>query len=82
MQVSQLIDHLGIIEKPSLTEDQKTVIEAGTKMVEEILKNRRKPFIKVITPSRNDLCPCGSGKKYKKCCMDINSSILNNLDNG
>jgi len=18
--------------------------------------------------SRNDLCPCGSGKKYKKCC--------------
>ena len=18
---------------------------------------------------RNDLCPCGSGKKYKKCCM-------------
>jgi uncharacterized protein len=21
------------------------------------------------TPSRNDLCPCGSGRKYKKCCM-------------
>ena len=19
-------------------------------------------------PSRNELCPCGSGKKYKKCC--------------
>ena len=19
--------------------------------------------------NRNDLCPCGSGKKYKKCCM-------------
>ena len=19
-------------------------------------------------PSRNDPCPCGSGKKYKKCC--------------
>ncbi|MGI6085850.1 MAG: SEC-C metal-binding domain-containing protein [Acetivibrionales bacterium] len=18
---------------------------------------------------RNDLCPCGSGKKYKKCCI-------------
>ncbi len=25
--------------------------------------------IKVIPKvSRNDLCPCGSGKKYKKCC--------------
>ena len=19
---------------------------------------------------RNDICPCGSGKKYKKCCID------------
>lgn len=22
---------------------------------------------------RNDLCPCGSGKKYKRCCMDKSS---------
>jgi uncharacterized protein len=22
---------------------------------------------KEATPGRNDLCPCGSGKKYKKC---------------
>ncbi len=21
-----------------------------------------------LNPGRNDLCPCGSGKKYKKCC--------------
>lgn len=21
-----------------------------------------------LTPSRNDKCPCGSGKKFKKCC--------------
>ncbi len=20
---------------------------------------------------RNDLCPCGSGKKYKKCCVNL-----------
>lgn len=20
-------------------------------------------------PNRNDLCPCGSGKKFKKCCI-------------
>ena len=20
---------------------------------------------------RNDLCPCGSGKKFKKCCMEL-----------
>ncbi|MBI1904776.1 MAG: UPF0149 family protein [Rhodocyclales bacterium] len=23
---------------------------------------------RVSTPGRNDPCPCGSGKKYKKCC--------------
>jgi SWIM/SEC-C metal-binding protein len=26
------------------------------------------PVIAAATPSRNDPCPCGSGKKYKKCC--------------
>lgn len=26
-------------------------------------------FDKNEKPKRNDLCPCGSGKKYKKCCI-------------
>ncbi|MBI2782554.1 MAG: UPF0149 family protein [Gammaproteobacteria bacterium] len=31
----------------------------------------RKPFVRDATvPDRNDPCPCGSGKKYKKCCGD------------
>lgn len=25
---------------------------------------------KVTKTSRNEKCPCGSGKKYKKCCME------------
>ncbi|ELR71515.1 hypothetical protein C900_02578 [Fulvivirga imtechensis AK7] len=28
-----------------------------------------KPYIKEKVPGRNDPCYCGSGKKYKKCCM-------------
>ena len=38
-----------------------------------------------MNPGRNDPCPCGSGKKYKKCCLlkkrDTDSFILglNNL---
>jgi uncharacterized protein len=28
----------------------------------------REPVRRAPTPDRNDLCPCGSGKKYKKCC--------------
>ncbi|MDR1680387.1 MAG: DUF1186 domain-containing protein [Prevotellaceae bacterium] len=27
-----------------------------------------RPYIAPSKPSRNDTCPCGSGKKYKKCC--------------
>ena len=27
-----------------------------------------KMFVKGEAPGRNDPCPCGSGKKYKKCC--------------
>lgn len=26
------------------------------------------PFVKEKMPSRNDLCPCGSGRKFKNCC--------------
>jgi uncharacterized protein YecA (UPF0149 family) len=29
---------------------------------------KRAPGVSPI--GRNDPCPCGSGKKYKKCCMD------------
>ena len=29
---------------------------------------KKKPVKKVKKPGRNDPCPCGSGKKYKKCC--------------
>ncbi|MFZ2154166.1 MAG: preprotein translocase subunit SecA [Candidatus Moraniibacteriota bacterium] len=29
---------------------------------------KRKPIINTNTVGRNDPCPCGSGKKYKKCC--------------
>lgn len=28
----------------------------------------REPLRRADAPDRNDPCPCGSGKKYKKCC--------------
>jgi len=37
-----------------------------------------------IKVGRNDLCPCGSGKKYKNCCIDVDKvtaeDILNDED--
>jgi len=36
----------------------------------EHLLNPPKPITKAITIGRNEPCPCGSGKKYKHCCMN------------
>ncbi len=27
----------------------------------------------MVTPGRNDPCPCGSGKKYKRCCAELSA---------
>jgi len=37
---------------------------------EELIENTEKvePIKAEQAPGRNDPCPCGSGKKYKKCC--------------
>ena len=34
----------------------------------EILQNTPKTVTVEKAPGRNDPCPCGSGKKFKKCC--------------
>ena len=40
--------------------------ERRTEIVKEF--KRSKTVYKEKQPGRNDPCPCGSGKKYKKCC--------------
>ena len=42
-------------------------------LVDFVKKQRRKSGITMPSPRRkkiypNDICPCGSGMKYKKCC--------------
>ncbi|MGD0753901.1 MAG: DUF1186 domain-containing protein [Bacteroidales bacterium] len=32
--------------------------------------SKEKPLRVEVKTGRNDPCPCGSGKKYKKCCLD------------
>ena len=34
----------------------------------EVLLNLPKPAVVEKKAGRNDPCPCGSGKKFKKCC--------------
>jgi hypothetical protein len=34
---------------------------------------------KYLKIGRNEPCPCGSGKKYKNCCLDSGASVANTL---
>jgi hypothetical protein len=37
-----------------------------------IFREKRDPYVKIKElPGRNSGCPCGSGKKWKKCCMNL-----------
>ena len=39
-------------------------------------KKLKKVIIMKDEIGRNDLCPCGSGKKYKKCCQEKTPASL------
>ena len=41
----------------------------GTRDTQKKVHIVNKPATKTQTVGRNDPCPCGSGKKYKNCCM-------------
>lgn len=36
---------------------------------QNMVRRLRKPFIKKKHTGRNDPCPCGSGQKFKECCL-------------
>jgi len=42
--------------------------KANQKRIREQEYGTVQPIVKGKEPGRNDPCPCGSGKKYKKCC--------------
>jgi uncharacterized protein YchJ len=45
---------------------RKEDVQAEQKLLKETPKVD--PIRAAATPNRNDPCPCGSGRKYKKCC--------------
>ena len=45
---------------------KKEDVQAEEKLIKETPKVP--PIHVESAPGRNDPCPCGSGKKYKKCC--------------
>ena len=53
-------------------EERKDQISNGGGQIKNNSKtsNSNKNSLSSVDIGRNDPCPCGSGKKYKKCCLD------------
>lgn len=65
------LDNNGTIAPTSLAAVQAHIKAAGGNVPRELRKvlGVNKPIRNETTTSRNDACPCGSGRKFKKCCM-------------
>lgn len=69
--IAKLIFRVNIVSQPDMPEDRlKNAKETRGSMEEEAdaEPQKQQPIVNTETIGRNDLCPCGSGKKYKKCC--------------
>lgn len=45
------------------------------------IPRKTKPLVrKFAKVYPNDLCPCGSGKKFKKCCRNTNEDLSSKFD--
>jgi len=70
-----LQDHLNYLKK--VTEEEDLLYESGNdrnQYQEQRLISKKEKI------GRNDPCPCGSGKKYKKCCLKRHQKKLTNFD--
>ncbi|WP_352418319.1 preprotein translocase subunit SecA [Proteiniborus sp.] len=54
------------LERPEKVERERVAKVTGASHGES--EKKAKPIVKGQKIGRNDPCPCGSGKKYKKCC--------------
>ena len=79
-EVVEFLFHVEVKEHADVRLDEKkrTYKEERRNVFEGDKEEKKKP-VKRNMPKvgRNDLCPCGSGKKYKKCCGANVNAIAN-----
>lgn len=59
------VRYLFRVQMEKAPERERVVKETGTNQDDSL---KKEPVKKEKKVGRNDLCPCGSGKKYKNCC--------------
>lgn len=68
-----------LLTSPEELEEIRRKAEAK-RIAEELFHINNTPINKIKLPNRNDKCPCGSGKKYKNCCMEIDQQLINKIE--
>ena len=63
-----LVDFMAIDDAIAALPDTVLAIAAYWRMSELEKKSVSAGLRSFASPGRNDPCPCGSGKKFKKCC--------------
>jgi preprotein translocase subunit SecA len=66
-QESALRNRVRTNNRQPMTETQEAAMRAAQSAGHEGAAQRLQPIVKEKIVGRNDLCPCGSGKKYKHC---------------
>jgi preprotein translocase subunit SecA len=56
------------VKKPEAFERKEVANVREGRVAASAKKATSAPVRRTATPGPNDPCPCGSGKKYKKCC--------------
>lgn len=63
---------LKLLPKPKRTSAKKTIKQSKITKKPAVKKKAVKKTEPELKIGRNEPCPCGSGKKYKKCCGGVN----------
>lgn len=67
--------HVSVVQEPPKEIERKEIqteeIHGELKQANQKKAGKQAPVRKEKNIGRNDSCPCGSGKKYKTCCMKI-----------
>jgi transposase-like protein len=85
----QLLDHLAVIDADYKIMRMSRALRSEQNPLETLTAARQKSTLfdtnsgfspnPSAQPSRNGLCPCGSGKKYKRCCGQYAPPVLSGL---
>lgn len=71
-----------MIENKEITANMNTKVFVLSKEVRKMLGIRLEPYVRQKPKvQRNSPCPCGSGLKYKQCCLELDNLESNGTRN-